>query len=250
MTTRNPAVLITGACGGIGHALVKAFHEENYSVIATDRMGPVDDLPFEHFIRADLDRTVTDTQYASEIFQQIREYLPVEGLKALINNAAVQILAPCEELTREAWANTLNVNLLAPFFWTQALLAQLEQANGSVVNISSIHARLTKAGFISYATSKAALSALTRNMAVDIGNRIRVNAIEPAAVGTDMLLNGFEGKTGSLRELESYHPIGRIAEPMEIAKTAVFLCSKNASYLHGSIIPISGGILGCLSDPG
>jgi len=249
MTVERHAVVITGACGGIGQALVKAFHEENYHVIGTDRREPAASLPIDHFLNVDLNRTVTDEAYASEIFQEIREYLPAEGLKALINNAAEQILAPTQDLSREAWTKTINVNLLAPFFWTQALLVELERAYGSVVNMSSIHATLTKPRFVGYATSKAALSAMTRNLAVDLGPKVRVNAIEPAAVRTDMLVRGFDENPDNLRELEKFHPMGRIAEPDEVAKIAVFLCSNHASFMQGSVLPVSGGILGCLSDP-
>ena len=128
-------------------------------------------------------------------------------------------------------------------------MKELTQAHGSVVNISSIHAQQSKTNFVAYATSKAALNALTRNMAIDLGRHIRVNAIEPAAVRTEMLVQGFQGDGNRLANLELFHPIGRIAEPDEIAKIAVFLCSDDASFLQGSIISATGGILGCLSDP-
>jgi NAD(P)-dependent dehydrogenase (short-subunit alcohol dehydrogenase family) len=249
MTSNEPSVLITGACGGVGRALVKTFQAQGYRVIATDVVAPTEDLPYAHFIQADLQKTVTDENYATGIFKRIRDCLPNKKLQALVNNAAVQILAPCEQLNRADWSTTLNVNLLAPFFWTQAFIEHLARAKGSVVNISSIHAQLTKTRFVSYATSKAALSGLTRSLAVDLGNKIRINAIEPAAVRTEMLIKGFAGKAESLAELESFHPLGRIAETEEIANAAVFLCSEDASFFQGSIVSVSGGILGCLNDP-
>lgn len=250
MSNDKPHALITGANGGIGKYLVKTFHDRGYVVIATDKDPPVSDLLHEHFVLADVERTVTDEVYADEIFDQVREYLPENKLKALVNNAAVQILSPSQALSRADWHKTIDTNLLAPFFWVQALLGELEAAKGSVVNISSIHAHQTKEKFLAYATSKAALSAMTRNMAVDLGRQIRVNAIEPAAVKTDMLVEGFKGNEEQLVELEEFHPISRIAEPDEIARIAVFLCSDDASFLHGSVISATGGILGCLSDPG
>ena len=94
---------------------------------------------------------------------------------ALMNNAAVQILGGFDSLTRSDWQQTLRVNLLAPCIWKQALMPGLEAAKGSVVNISSIHARLTKKNFVAYATSRAALSDMTRAMAADLGGRVRVN---------------------------------------------------------------------------
>ena len=250
MTGDKPFVVITGAGGGIGGAMVKTFHASGYMVIATDKDPPEIKLPFEQFIQADVQKTVMDPQYARDVFDRIRAYLPKRQLNALVNNAAVQILGSCESLSRADWRNTLDINLLAPFFWIQSLLGELEAANGSVVNVSSVHAHQTKKNFVAYATSKAALSALTRNMAVDLGKKIRVNAIEPAAVRTGMLIQGFEGSEQGLGELEAFHPIGRIAEPAEIAKIAVFLCSDDASFLQGSVVSATGGIHGCLSDPG
>ena len=100
----------------------------------------------------------------------------------------------------------MEVNLLAPFVLTKLLLPQLEQAKGSVINVSSIHAHLTKANFVAYATSKAALSGLTRSMAIDLADRVRVNAIEPAAIETQMLLSGFDNDKDQLEKLKKLSP--------------------------------------------
>jgi len=241
--------VITGACGDIGNALVNAFQAKGYQVIATDLIPPDENSQYKHFVQADLQKTVSDEKYAAEIFRNIRDFLPEDKLSALINNAAVQIPGPSKDLTRATWNETLEVNLLAPFFWSQALLPELEAANGSIVNISSIHATLSKADFVAYATSKAALSAMTRNMAIDVNNTVRINALEPAAVSTKMLEEGFAASQLDLRDLETLHPIGRIASPTEIANAALFLCSKDASFVHGSCISVSGGIHNCLLDP-
>jgi NAD(P)-dependent dehydrogenase (short-subunit alcohol dehydrogenase family) len=250
MNNSRPTVLITGAFGGIGQALIEVFHSRGYRVLATDKRKPMRDLPYDHFIQADTEKTVSNEVYAESIFAEIREVLHSSKLDALINNAAVQILAPTEALSRTDWHTTLDTNLLAPFFWTQTFLKELTKAHGSVVNISSIHAQQTKSSFVAYATSKAALSALTKNMAIDLGKNVRINAIEPAAVRTEMLVQGFKGNENKLAELEQFHPLGRIAQPEEIAKVAVYLCSDDASFLQGSVVSASGGIHGSLSDPG
>jgi NAD(P)-dependent dehydrogenase (short-subunit alcohol dehydrogenase family) len=125
----------------------------------------------------------------------------------------------------------------------------LSNANGSVVNISSIHSTLTKPGFVCYATSKAALGGLTKSAAVELGAKVRINAINPAATATPMLVAGFEDKESALRELGSMHPLGRIAEPEEIARTAVFLASEKASFINGACLNVDGGISARLHDP-
>ena len=248
MTMRS-FVIITGANGGIGQALVSIFSQAGYGVIATSASPKREGLPCKHFIQVDLQRSVQDEGYAAQVFSEIRQALDGQLLKGLINNAAVQILGSVEELDRQAWQQTLDVNLLAPFFWTQELLLELSEAKGSVVNIGSIHARLTKKNFVAYATSKAALAGMTRAMAVDLGAKIRVNAIEPAAIETDMLKAGFEGKPELYRQLEQYHPIGMIGQPQEVARLALMMVDDGLPFLNGAVIGLDGGITGCLYDP-
>lgn len=241
--------LITGANGGIGQALVKAFNEAGYRVIATDIAPPAAELAGVDFVVADLQQTAEDEAYAGQVFTEIRRCLSGQPLKALINNAAVQILGNTEKLTRQDWRKTLDVNLLAPFFWIQAFLPEMETAEGSVVNISSIHATLTKPGFSAYATSKAALSGVTRSLAMDLGERVRVNAISPAAIATPMLTSGFIGHEAGLAQLSEMHPIGRIGKPAEVAALALFLASEAARFITGAEFPLDGGIGGRLHDP-
>jgi NAD(P)-dependent dehydrogenase (short-subunit alcohol dehydrogenase family) len=241
--------VITGASGGIGRALVSAFHTAGYQVIATDISSRPADLSCDHYIQADLALSVADKDYAEDCFTQIRNIIDGDGLKALINNAAVQILGGTEKLTRQDWRQTLDVNLLAPFLLTQALLPELEAAKGCVINISSIHARLTKENFVAYATSKAALSGMTRALAIDLGPRVRVNAIEPAAIETEMLKAGFAGKPELYRQLESCHPQQRIGQPEEVAQLALAIAEGSMNFLHGACIGLDGGISGRLFDP-
>lgn len=243
-------VIITGAAGGIGQALVKAFAEASHPVIGVDIAQKSDAFPKNcHFIQADLARTVEDPGYADTVFSEIRTAIDDRPLDALINNAAVQILGKVEELDRLAWRKTLNVNLLAPVFWTQAFLPELEAAKGCVLNISSIHARLTKPEFVAYATSKAALSGMTRAMAVELGARVRVNAIEPAAIDTAMLRAGFDGRSQEFSQLLAYHPSRCIGTPNDIARLAVWLTSDTASFANGACFAIDGGIGARLHDP-
>ena len=241
--------LVTGANGGIGKALVTCFAENGYSVVATDITDLTISAPNIINLKIDLEQIVLDEAYADVLQKDVLEITSGAGLTALVNNAAVQILGSIREVSREDWLKSMNVNVSAPFFMTQLFLDSLKKNKGSVVNISSIHALQTKRSFVTYATSKGALSSLTRNMAVDIGNAIRINAIEPAAVSTDMLRAGFEGKEEQFELLEAFHPIARIATPEEVAQLALFLCSEQSSFIHGACLNATGGIHGCLSDP-
>lgn len=246
----SQVALITGASGGIGQSLVKTFTDSGYAVIATDIALQPSGMVCEHFIRADLFRTVEDKLYAEEVFADIKKLLNNRPLKAIIHNAAIQILGGVERLVREDWHVSMNVNLLAPFFWTQAFLSELETAQGCILNISSIHARLTKANFIAYSTSKAALSGMTRAMAIELGNRVRVNAIEPAAIDTPMLRAGFEKAPEDFQRLERFHPSNCIGTPEKLGQLARMIIEADSLFLNGAVIPFDGGIGACLSDPG
>lgn len=243
-------VLVTGAAGGIGQSLVRAFAESGYAVIGVDRAVRPDSLPCEHFIECDLAQTAKDAGYAAGVFGDVRAALAGRSLAALINNAAAQVVAPVPTLTRQDWDQTLAVNLLAPFFWAQAFLPELEAAHGMVLNVSSIHARLTKQGFVAYATSKAALSGMTRAMAVELGARVRVNAIEPAAIDTPMLRAGFSGDEAGYSRLKSFHPTETIGNPDELARFVRTLVEFSGGFANGSVIAFDGGIGGRLHDPG
>ncbi len=246
MSDRAMTALITGAAGGIGCALCAEFREAGYQVIATD-VASASGIVCDRFVEVDLKAVCRDEACLKEFVQQLN--LSASGLTVLVNNAGVQILNRTDAVSVEDWRDTLDVNVLAPFLLTRAVLPYLEKVNGSVVNIGSVHATATKPGFVSYATSKAALVGLTRALAVDLGGRVRVNVINPAAVATPMLLHGFEGKDAQFAALAGMHPMGRIAEPAEIAQAALFLASRNARFITGAAFNVDGGILARLHDP-
>lgn len=248
-------VLITGANGCLGQALLGAFASSGYTVIATDLQSSVAENAERNlaermiYVPMDLSRAVHDRGYADWAVGQFQSALDASGLSVLINNAAVQVVGGVDSLTVEDWRKTLDVNLLAPFKLVQAFLPNLEAAGGCIINISSIHARLTKPNFVAYATSKAALSGMTRAMAVDLGGRVRVNAIEPAAIETAMLRAGFEGQPDQYGELARCHPQGRIGTPEEVAALALSIAQGELRFLHGACIGMDGGISSRLHDP-
>jgi NAD(P)-dependent dehydrogenase (short-subunit alcohol dehydrogenase family) len=241
-------VLITGAAGGIGRALCEAFAAAGWRVIATDQPGSAP-VSGTEFVPADLARLAGDAEACGRFAAEVRARTQSQPLAALVNNAAVQRLNPTEAVTAEDWEASLAVNLVAPFRLAQVFLPDLEAARGSVINIASIHATQTKPGFVVYATTKAALAGLTRALAVDLGGRVRVNAICPAAIRTPMLEAGFAGRPEARRQLDAFHPAGRIGEPAEVARLAVFLASGEAPFLTGAALGIDGALSARLHDP-
>lgn len=241
-------ILITGALGGIGSILCKTFTEEGWEVIGMDTRVENSQAPYcKYAFNTNLHLLVQNPNYKKESLKKIREVLP-DGLDVLINNAAVQRLNHFDDIKLSEWQETLNVNLTGPMLLSQELLDLLEQKNGSVINISSIHQQLTKRKFVTYATSKSALVGLTKAMAVDLQGRIRVNCISPAAVETDMLRAGFNNNEEAISELRKLHPSQSIGAPEEVAKCALFLTSEEVKFLNGANLQLDGGISSVLND--
>lgn len=240
--------IITGSSGGIGNALVKRYIDAGFKVIGIDLYESNSQASFS-FIEADLNRFCIQDSYRTLLINSVIEKIGQEALHVLINNAALQIISPTSEISTSDWLNVMNVNVNAPLLLIRDLLPKLRSSKGSIVNISSIHAEITKPGFAMYATSKAALSGMTRALAVDIGGEVRVNAIAPAAIETPMLSAGFCDKPDALSALKAYHPVGFIGKPHEVADAAFFLSSEESKFLNGAIIKLDGGISARLYDP-
>ncbi len=238
--------LITGAAGGIGKSICDLFHNEGYEVIGID-CHPVDKRPYK-VVHLDI-TDFAETNPASQDLYKTVESLSDARLDVLVNNAAIQIVKTVPEITDEDWKVTLDTNLLAPFRLVQLFLPMLKKAKGSVINVSSIHAAATKSGFSLYATSKGALDTLTRALAIELAPDVRVNSVNPAATDTPMLRDGFKDNPQGLKQLGDYHPLRRIAKPVEVAQIAFFLASEKASFITGSSINVDGGIGACLHDP-
>lgn len=240
-------VIITGVLGGIGTALAKGFHEAGYYVYGLDKLENIQYKGFiDRFIRFDILEFVKDPAYRikfSTIFDQV-----IPRLDVLINNAAVQKLDHLENIKLEDWQESLNVNLTGPMVMSKVFLTRLEETQGCIINIGSIHQQLTKPKFVSYATSKSALIGMTKAMAVDLEGKVRVNAISPAAIETDMLKAGFEDDEHALEELRKLHPVQRIGYPDDVAKMALFLASENTGFIHGANLNLDGGISSVLKD--
>jgi NAD(P)-dependent dehydrogenase (short-subunit alcohol dehydrogenase family) len=247
MRDSKHTVIVTGANGGIGQALCKEFSAAGYIVIGSDIQQQKCDC--DHFLKADLKLLVQDESYRTLTIDKILLILEGKQLKGLVNNAATQLLDHLDDLKIKDFQATMDINVVAPLILIKSLLGNLESANGSVVNIGSIHSKLTKAGFVSYATSKSALSGLSQSLAIDLGDRVRVNTIEPAATETEMLVTGFGENKEGYDALKAYHPLKRLAYPDEIASAALFLVSEKAGFISGSTLSVDGGI-GCrLHDP-
>jgi len=242
MSEKQKTIVLTGGSRGIGHATAKRFWNSGWRVITCARQPfPKDhpgSAPLENHVQIDLGKR----KELSNGIEEIRKRLAGSELNALVNNAAVSPKGVSGERLGsietdiDLWDHTFQVNFYAPILLARGLLKELERGQGSIVNITSIAgSRVHPFAGSAYATSKAALSALTREMAADFGRYgIRVNAIAPGEIDTSILSPGTE-------ELIKHIPLRRLGEPEEVADMIYFLCSEQSSYVTGAEIHVNGG---------
>ncbi|MEW6122530.1 MAG: SDR family oxidoreductase [Pseudomonadota bacterium] len=235
-------MLLTGASRGIGHATVKRFSSAGWRVITCSRQPFPEQCPWgagpEDHIQVDL-ANADDTRAAVE---EIRNRLPHGQLHALVNNAGISPKGAggsrLDTLQTElaTWMQVFHVNFFAPITLARGLMGELEAARGSVVNVTSIAgSRVHPFAGAAYATSKAALAALTREMARDFGPRgVRVNAIAPGEIDTAILSPGTDKIVAEI-------PMRRLGTTDEVAKIIYVLCTETSSYVNGAEIHIDGG---------
>lgn len=242
-------VVITGSSGDIGSAIAAAFSGKKYFVLGIDKEqnpGTKTDI----FIRQDLQLLAESEEARTKFRKKLDSAIDGKALLAIINNAAVQITGAISETNAEDFTKTLLINTVAPFILVQFCLDRLKESRGHVINIGSVHAQVSKPGFAAYATSKAALTGLTRSLAIELGKSgVKVNCIQPGAIDTGMLMAGFENNPAGPEELQKYIPVGHIGRPEDIAALALFLVEQKNCYLSGATIPVDGGISSRLHDP-
>lgn len=241
MADDRKTLLLTGASRGIGHATVKKFGQEGWRVLTCSRQ-PFD--PRCPWPRGEDDHIVIDladpnaTMAALDVIRA-----KLDGrLHALVNNAGISPKAPdggrlnSIDTDLRDWGKVFHVNFFAPIVLARGLKAELSAAGGAVVNVTSIAgSRVHPFAGAAYATSKAALKALTREMAHDFGPLgVRVNAIAPGEIDTAILSPGTEKIVRTL-------PLQRLGKPSEVADVIWFLCSGSSSYVTGTEIEVNAG---------
>jgi NAD(P)-dependent dehydrogenase (short-subunit alcohol dehydrogenase family) len=235
-------MLLTGASRGIGHATVKRFSAAGWRVITCSRHPFPENCPWEMGPEDHIQVDLADPANTEEAIAEIRRRLENGRLDALVNNAGISPKGAggarlgTIETTLSDWQKVFQVNFFAPVMLARGLRAELEKAKGSVVNVTSIAgSRVHPFAGAAYATSKAALMGLTREMAADFGPLgIRVNAISPGEIDTSILSPGTD-------KIVAQIPMRRLGTPEEVAKAIYFLCTDQSSYVHGAEIHINGG---------
>lgn len=242
--------VVTGAAGGIGRATVAIFARSGWRVIG-------------------LDRRAWDGREAGSEFRQVDVSSPDEietffadldssdgRLDALVNNAAIQLNKSIVDTQPEEWDMVQASNLRSIYLTAKHAFPLLKREQGAIVNVSSVHALATSINVAAYAASKGGILALTRAMAIEFGSsKVRVNAVLPGAVDTEMLREGL-GRghlIGSdvderIVEISRKTVLGRVGQPEEIARSILFLCdNEQSSFVTGQALVIDGGATARLS---
>lgn len=235
-------LLLTGASRGIGHATVKHFNAEGWEVFTASRQDWVAECPWAEGLLNHIHLDLEDIASISHSLAVIKDKLGGR-LDALVDNAGISPKRSdggrlgVLETDYETWLKVFNVNLFSTALLARELFEELKTAQGSIINVTSIAgSKVHPFAGVAYATSKAALSALTREMAYDFGpHGIRVNAIAPGEIDTAIL------SPGTADIVERLVPMMRMGKPEEVAPLIYFLCTSGASYVNGAEIHVNGG---------
>ncbi|MGL9724703.1 SDR family NAD(P)-dependent oxidoreductase [Sodalis sp. (in: enterobacteria)] len=235
-------LLLTGASRGIGHATVKHFHAAGWRIFTASRQSWVEECPWAEKMLNHIHLDLEDIDGVAAALPGIKEKLGGR-LDALVNNAGISPKTAdggrlgVLNTDYATWVRVFNVNLFATALLAQGLFNELRAAAGSIINVTSIAgSRVHPFAGVAYATSKAALSALTREMAFDFGHHgIRVNAIAPGEIDTAIL------SPGTQEIIERQVPLQRLGRPEEVASLIYFLSTQGASYVNGAEIQVNGG---------
>ena len=235
--------VVTGGGRGIGLGISRALLDAGARLLIAQRSALPDELAGDarvHAIKADLADREDDARIAAvadDAFGRV---------DILVNNAGIMFERGLDDLSVDDWNRMLAINLGAPVFLAQALLPLLRAAGGgSIVNLGSIEGLAANPGHIAYCATKGGVHSLTKAMAVDLGaDNIRVNAIAPGWIRSDLsddYIDAQPDAAGARDKLVKLHPAGRVGEPDDVGRLAVYLASDAAAFVTGQVIVLDGG---------
>ena len=236
--------VVTGGSLGIGRAVVDHLAAAGASVVYCGSSGPLED-------GAQVVGRALDVRSAADMRELVS--LAVSrfgGLDILVTSAGIQRYGDVEETTKELWDEVIGVNLTGVFLACQAALPELRKRSGTIVAVSSVQAFASQQRVAAYATSKAGVNTLIKSIALDYARfGVRANVVCPGSVDTPMLrwaADLFKGSSTVEETVEGWgkrHPLGRVAQPAEVAEVVAFLAGPRSSFVTGSEYRVDGGLL-------
>lgn len=249
MRFKDKVAIVTGAAKGIGWGIAKVFAQEGAKVAMVDwdkEGGEKSAQEFKQqghevlFIHCD----VSNEEQVKAMVQRVKD--TYGRIDVLVNNAGIGVYKPILETSSEDWDRCLSVNLKGVFLCSKYVIPHMQElGKGAIVNISSVHSHATVNGVAPYAASKGGITALTRNMAIDYGPTIRVNAIAPGWVLTPLIqsiFDSYDDPAAQQKAVEERQVMRRIGRPEDIGYAAAFLASDEADFITGTQLFVDGGL--------
>ena len=237
-------IFVTGGAKGIGEAIVRDCLAEGAKVSFVDI-----DVSTGEKLASELGKSVKFIEASVASFAQLSkafsEAVSTFGeITGVVNNAGVNSHADPVTMTDQEWEDFFAVDMKPVWLTAKLALPAMRKAGkGSIVNIGSIHGKLTYPGFFPYGAAKSAVLGLTRNLALDEGkHEIRVNTVSPGYILTDLTKGWLSAEAGRTERANSIQPLGRMGQPNEVAKVVTFLLSDKATYISGSDWAVDGGL--------
>jgi len=252
---KDQTALVTGSSSGIGKAIALQLAKEGANVVinySSNEQGANEIVQQIQTIGSKAIAVKADVSKEAEVQQMLRKTIESFGtLDILVNNAGLQKDAPLTEMTIQQWQRVIDVNLTGQFlcareavkeFLRRGMISSRSCSLGKIICMSSVHEVIPWSGHINYASSKGGVMMLMKSLAQEVGkHKIRVNAIAPGAIKTRINKEIWETKDAEKNVLELV-PYGRLGEPLDIARIAVWLACDESDYVHGSTIFVDGGM--------
>jgi NAD(P)-dependent dehydrogenase (short-subunit alcohol dehydrogenase family) len=240
--------VVTGAGSGIGRAVAHGLSEEGSRVVLVDidgesAKGAAAEIRSKEGNAIAFEADVADPSSVDDLHAFVRE--TCGSVAILVNNAAIQVSKLIEDTTPDEWARQMEVNVGGVFLCSRAFLPDLRKTRGVIINMSSVNGFFVEPACAGYCATKGAILAFTKAVAIDHGKEgVRVHAICPGYINAGLAQGYFDAQpdpADARMRAGSLHALGRIGQPSEIARAAVFLASEDASFMTGSALIVDGG---------